>query len=374
MLKEKIAFAVVIATIILGSLLYVNQKYFSTVGNIILKEGDSNSSLEVEDKLVSKGRIYEYNTILVFPNGNEEIASNILLVEFNPSTANVLELSINEPKVLKSGDKIDVAFTITKNVIQKNGDLIKTFLLEQGLSDQYQDQLLANREFLQDLFAIKITRTNLATGELEDFGIIDSLEFSDQKFGGVKSVSPLQPGFVYSYNATAYARETETLFKTLSRTVNVRTNVDFSFVPSKWRHPLVLSDGTITTENSRKRNHAKSTFTFGTVVDSKEVVVSLAEVIPSIYEGKASTFGKNKNFIQWKVQGNVNKIDHFIVILDILGIRTVVGKSHNITNSNYFQFVDELTNKECGELTYFIVPVYFDYSRGPELQTNSVII
>jgi len=30
MLKEKIAFAVVIATIILGSLLYVNQKYFST--------------------------------------------------------------------------------------------------------------------------------------------------------------------------------------------------------------------------------------------------------------------------------------------------------------------------------------------------------
>jgi len=352
----------------------INQQIFSNIGDIVLNEGDTNAPTVFEDKTVLKGRIYEYTIVLIFPNGAEEIGANNLLIEFNPPTANILELNISDPEIEKSGDDIDVTFSIKKNVIQKDGDLIKTFLAEQGLSAQYQDQVLANRETLQNLFAVKITRTNLSTGAEEDFGIIDSPNFSDKKFGRMKAVTPLQSGFAYTYSAVAYARDTETLFKTLNRTINVRTNVSFDFTPSKWHHPLMLSDGTISTESSRKRNHSKSTFTFGNVADIKKINVSLADIMPSVNSGKASIFGGNKIFIQWKVQGNVNKIDHFIIILDILGIRAVVGKSHNVTNSNYFQFIDELTNKECGELTYFIVPVFFDYSRGPELQTNSVII
>lgn len=352
----------------------INQQTFTNIGDITLIDEDSNAPIVFEDSTVKEDRIYEYRAILLFIDGAEEIAANNLVVEFCPIANNILDLELTEPEVEETGDDLDVTFSITKNVIQGDADLVKSFLAEQGLTSQYQDQLLANRNLLQDLFAVRVTRTNLNTGELEDFGIIDGPSFSDRKFGAVKGVKPLQAGFSYTYNATAHARETDTLFDTLSRSIDVRTNVNYSFAPAKWKHPLALIRGNISSKSSRLRNHSKNVFTFGRVVDTKNSTVSLAEIIPSLTEGKASQFGENKIFVQWKVQGNVNKIDHFIVILDILGIKTVVGKSHNITNSNYFQFVDELTNQECGELTYYIVPVMFDYSRGPELKTNSVVI
>jgi len=352
----------------------INEQTFTNIGDISLIDEDSNAPVVFEDSTVKEDRIYEYRAILLFIDGAEEIAANNLVLEFSPVANNILSLEFSEPIIQESRDVLDATFTITKNVIQSDADLVKSFLSEQGLTPQYQDQLLSNRNLLQDLFAVRITRTNLNTGELEDFGVIDSPIFSDKKFGRVKGVKPLQGGFSYTYNITAHARETDSLFDTLSRNINVRTNVSYSLAPAKWRHPIALFKGNLSSASSRLRNYSKSTFTFGRVVDIKNTTISLADIIPSLMDGKASQFGNNKVFIQWKVQGNVNKIDHFIVILDVLGIRTVVGKSHNITNSNYFQFVDELTNQECGELTYYIVPVMFDYSRGPELKTNSVII
>ena len=137
---------------------------------------------------------------------------------------------------------------------------------------------------------------------------------------------------------------------------------------------LRCTNGNLVSENSLRRNHAKTDFTFGTVVNVTDIDVSLSDVLPSLYDGKAKELGSDRVLVQWKVQGNVDKIDHFIVILETLGIRTIVGKSHNITNSNYFQFVDELTNEESGGLTYYIMPVYYDYSRGTELKTNQVVI
>ena len=55
-------------------------------------------------------------------------------------------------------------------------------------------------------------------------------------------------------------------------------------------------------------------------------------------------------------------------------MRTVVGKCHNISETNYFQFVDSLDDGEHGKLKYFIIPVYYDFSKGTEVSTNEVII
>ena len=358
----------------------INEQSFSTVrpggegSEVTLIETDSNAPVVLEDTEVKEDRIYEYRALFIFADGTEEFAANNLIVEFCPVAANILELDVSEPDVEQSGDEIDVTFTVDKNVIQTQGDLIKSFLEEQGITTEFQDQLLANRDKLQNLFGVRVTRRNLTTGELEDFGIISSPNFSDKTFGRVRSVQPLQGGFDYKYTITAHARDTETLFETLRKTVQARTNVSYSFAPNQWRHPITLLRGNLVTPRTLIRNHSKSTFTFGRVVDNRTLTVSLADIQPSLFSGKVVRFGENQTLVQWKVQGDVNKIDHFIVILEILGMRTIVGKSHNITNSNYFQFVDKLTNQECGELSYFIVPVFFDYSRGPELKTNSVLI
>lgn len=363
-----------IALKLLRKNLSINESIATQIGEIKLIEADTNIPLIFEDTNVKTDRIYEYTVNFIYKDGTVETAANNLIIEYDPVSSNILQLNISEPEVVQAGDEFDVKFTIEKDVIKTETGLVKAFLEEQGLLTEFQGQVIDNREKLQDLFAVRVMRTNLTTGEIEDFGIIQSSQFSDRRFGRVKSVKPLQPGFNYRYSIIAHARDPETLFPTLEKKVFVRTNVSYTLRPFNFRHPITLLRGNIVTPSSLRRNYSKSTFTFGKVVDRKTADVSLADAQPSLYDGKVSRFGENSILVQWKVQGNANKIDHFIVILDVLGTRTVVGKSHNVTQNNSFQFVDELTNKECGELTYFIVPVFYDFSRGPELKTNQVLI
>ena len=354
--------------------LTINEQEDTQIGDVVLTDTDTNIPIFFEDTTVKEGRIYQYTIEFIYKDGNVENAANNLVIEYCPVVSNIVQLEVSEPEVVDQGDEFDVNFTIEKDIIETQGDLIKSFLQEQGLLGEFQEQVIENRDTLQNLFAVRVTRTNVSTGELEDFGIVSSQQFSDKRFGRVRSVKPLEPGFDYRYNITAHAREPETLFSTLKKIVTPRTNVSYSFSPFKTRHPITLQRGNIVTPSSLKRNHSKSTFTFGQVVDTEVVDVSLADVLPSLYEGKANKFGENSILVQWKIQGNVNKIDHFIVTLENLGMRTIVGKSHNVTTTNSFQFVDKLTNQECGELQYFIIPVFYDYSRGPELKTNQVVI
>ena len=83
---------------------------------------------------------------------------------------------------------------------------------------------------------------------------------------------------------------------------------------------------------------------------------------------------KDAILIQWSLNGNIDLVDHFIIVLNVLGIKTIVGTAHNISNSSYFEFVDLLTNNEGGSIFYHIIPVYYDYSRGPEIKTGKIVI
>ena len=357
--------------------LSLRQKNYTRIGPTRLVDTVDTSAVDIQDIDVSIGNIYEYVVDLHSRTGSIQQTTNSHIVEFNPTNSNILELSIGQTSIDEMGaNEIDVKFSITKSVIQKSADQIKAFLTSQGFLGEFQEDIIANKEALGNLFALGVKRQNISTGETEDFGIIDSdSEFSDIAFGASKGVSPVRAGYEYKYIVTAYARNIETIMPKLEREDTTNSNLPFTYLPSEWQHPITLSHGNILTPATLKRNHAKSTFTFGSIVDVKEVIVSLSSVLPSLYDGKAKAIKNNKSvLVQWKVQGNVNKIDHFIIVLEISGIKTIVGKSHNISNTNYFQFVDSLDNKESGGLTYFIVPVYFDFSRGVELKTNQVIL
>ena len=57
-----------------------------------------------------------------------------------------------------------------------------------------------------------------------------------------------------------------------------------------------------------------------------------------------------------------------------MGRSTIAGKAHSISSGKSFDFIDDVSPDDIGELTYRIVPIMNDYSRGAELRTNSVII
>ena len=350
------------------------EKEFSRVDDLVYLQDVTNGSIAISDIEVQQNKVYEYAVKLYFKTGSTQIASNNLIVEYAPITNNIVDIVTDSPQTITVGNSIDITFNITKNVIQTDANNIKLFLASQGFTTEFQDDITANREKLGSLFAIEVQRANITTGEIEHFGIIDSDQFSDIQYGQPKGVKSLQPGYEYKYILTAYARDPETLFPTANRDIEVSENVSYTLYPQKWRHPVTLTEGNLVTENTLRRNHGYSTFTFGKVVDITEVNVSLGEMLPSLLDAKVTQINQNKNLIEWKVQGNVLKIDHFIIVLDSIGIKTIVGKCHNISNSNYFQFVDLLSNNESGEITYSIIPVYYDFSRGTDLKTNQIII
>jgi hypothetical protein len=344
------------------------------IGDVVLLNGRGSAPLIVTDNSVKSGHIYEYICKLVYRDGQSVFASNNLVVEYLPVTSNVVNTLTSNPIITQNGTEIDVSFDLNSSLVETNIDLIKRAMTQQGLFNVFQEDIINNKEKLQNLLGYNVVRTNLTTGEIEDFGILIDTTFSDIKFGRVKGVKPVQPGFEYRYTVSTYFRSPETMIPTYTREVQTSTNNSYTLVPSKWYHPVTLTKGNVVSTRSLETNHAKTDFTHGTIGNITNVNVSLSKILPSLFDGKVSRVGNKLILTQWKVQGEISKIDHFIVILEMLGMRTIVGKCHNVTDGNYFQFIDSLDEGEHGALTYYILPVFYDYSRGTELKTNQVII
>lgn len=341
---------------------------------VFITNQETGAPIFITDNDVQPDRTYEYQVKLVYTTSEEVFGANNLIITYKPITANIVNTDISKPNVVQSGSEIDVQFTLNSSLVATNMDQIKSAIQDQGLLAFFQSAISSEKEKLQNIIAYGIKRTNLTTGEVEDFGITTDKNFSDQKLGPVKSVKSLQAGYEYRYAITTYLREAETTLTAATRTVQASANISYTLQPSKWHHPITLNKGNVVSDNTLKRNHASTVFSFGQVGNISTANVSLADILPSLSEATAQKFGKNSVLVQWRVQGKLTKIDHFVIVLENVGMRTVVGKSHNISDSNYFQFVDKLTDGEHGKLTYYIVPVFYDFSRGTEVPTNEVFV
>lgn len=351
------------------------EQTFTLAGQpTFMSNEETTAPIFITDTQVKPNRTYEYRLELVYVDGDVEVGTNNLVITFNPITANIVDTSMSTPVVIQNGLELDAQFTLESSLIPTELDAVRQALESQGLGQYYSDAIAEERQNLQNIIAYGIQRTNLTTGEVEDFGVITSKTFSDRQLGKVKGVKPLVNGFEYRYTITTFFRAAETTLRTVERTVETGMSSSYVLQPARWRHPVTLLYGNLVTQTSLERNHAKTTFSFGKVGNVVSANISLAAIVPSVIEAKAQKLQKFSTLIQWRVQGNVQKIDHFLIIMEILGMRTIVGKCHNISETNYFQFVDKLDDGEHGQLKYYIVPVYYDFSRGTEVGTNEVLV
>lgn len=348
--------------------LMVGESFFTnTNGN--------NASVFFTDPFVTIGNIYEYSIQLIYKDGSVEFSPTNLVVGFNPASKSIINTVTTPPAIIRTGNQIDVTFDLTSTIIEGTMDLLKKALTEQDLLSFWSADIIANKSSLQNLIAYSITRTDITTGLIESFGVIVDRNFSDSKLGARNGVSPIVEDHAYRYTINTHFRSTESSISTFTRVVQntVSPNLSYTLLPSKWYHPITLRDGNIVSAGSLQRNHSQSHFTFSDVADKQEVSISLVHNLPSITNGFVQKIGADKVMLQWKVQGDIKKVDHFVIIQEVLGMRTIVGKAHNISESNTVQFIDKLNKDEHAELTYYIVPIYFDWSRGTSLKTNKVI-
>jgi hypothetical protein len=354
----------------------LKEQNFTQVSDKVLLEGLSNGSIFIEDTTVKKNHVYEYAVILIYKDGSEEFSGTSVIQEFEPIETNIIAMELVDPKITKQGSGFDATFTIEYSLIKDDAETIRDYLSQQGIFGEFYQEILADKAKLDKVFGFVITRTNMNTSEIESCGVVDSLSFSDRRCGAAHGMKPIQEGYEYKYEVRAYLRNPETLFPTSAREVPIRegSSVTYSLKPAKWRHPVTLEEGNLVTPATIARNHANTAFTFGILAGTQTVTLSLGKALPTIQSAQVSKAKNGYLYLQWRVQGNTQMIDHFLIGMDVLGMQQNVGKAHNISSTGYFQMLDKLTNGESGAITYLITPVYFDYSKGSTTKTNQVVI
>jgi hypothetical protein len=311
---------------------------------------------------------------LIYKDGTTVVASNTPIVEFSPENNNIINVRLENLNVTQLENNVDVSFNIITDFILSNEDKIKAALDLQDLSRYFDGSV--SQDKLQNLVGHRVLRQNMSSGELEDFGTVLAKTFTDSAQGTICGAKPLEDGNEYTYFVFSHFRKPESMLGDYVKNVTFDNfpNMDYSYKPSKWQNPITLEKGNLISDNSLKRNYSKDKFSIGPVGKISSISVTLSKTLPTIFKGVATKANDKTIKLQWRVQGTISKIDHFIITVEILGNKSIVGKSHNISDSGLFQFVDVLDSGEKGMLNYYVTPVYFDYTRGVDYKMNRVFV
>jgi hypothetical protein len=331
-------------------------------------------SMIFEDLDVKGSHIYEYRAKAFTRRGREITTTGKAVIEFKILNGNAVEVSIGEPTISvdRTGD-LDVSFDIAGSVPKTSLSLITEILDETNLAKYFDDNIEANREQLSKLIAFNIDRVDLKTGEVESFGIVKGGTFSDKSNQKTNNVSPLKSGRKYRYVVSVCLREPDTLLENSTRTsIDKTTGKSYTFSPSKFLNPTVMSRGIIPATGQEVPDDIREIFNIGFVGVQKIVDVTTSEKRASVISVNAKKISKTQASIRWKVKGQTSAFDHFIVIGKKLGMSYIVGKHHNVGTNNAFEFVDKVSGKQTGEVTYTVVPVYSDYTHGTPVRAGRI--
>jgi hypothetical protein len=260
-------------------------------------------------------------------------------------------------------------------VVDTNQDIIKALLQRQDIYEQFQDDVLREREFLKSLIAHNVQRVDLTTGAREDFGVLTTTSFDDETLRKNQSIPVLKLGHKYRYEVTALLRTPESMFETLQKTkTDTITKKPYTYSPAKFMHPVTLKRGVLVTSSGLKTRFSKEAMSHGAIGATESIEVSFDEDVARVLDASVARFDSDLNVVTWKLRGSIDQVDHFLIMKEVHGVRTVIGKAHSEFAYGNCQYLHQLTARDAGSLVYVIVPVFNDYKTGAGAFTNSVIV
>lgn len=340
-------------TLLLGPSKLENYFFsFKDIGN----RKDVNIEYSVEFIKKDGTKIPGQNTLIVF---NKEIKTDILTTEILNQKNSITPTNLN------------VEFELSTILEKKQINLIVDIFKQQGIYDLFKDSIESTD--INFSFAYRILRTNEQTGEEVDFGVFEASVFNDLVSSKKRNIRILESGYSYLYKVFTYIRTPSTLLPQLEISSIYKTD-SYTYFPYFSRHPFTLKNGTLLTANSIKEQHSESEFSFGPTSKIVYVKADFSKALPSIKNSFLLNLNEELNLLSWSVDGNLDKIDHFIILMNQLGNKKIVAATHAISDTNSFEFINLVKEKNIGEISYSIIPVYFDYSLGQEITTNTIII
>lgn len=325
------------------------------------------------DTLVRPGNVYEYVARLIYDTGTSEQSGDAIIEFIQPAPGKV-DTKISDVSVQRDDD-INVTFSMSTTIIDTNIDIVRALLKRQDIYDAFQNDVIREREFLKSLIAHNVQRIDLTTGKRDDFGVITDETFSDRDLRKNQSILPLVGGHKYRYEIVALVRSPETMFDTLNKTKrDAVTKRTYTFSPAKFMHPITLSRGTLVSAQGLKTRYSKESMSHGVIGSIETVEVAFDADPARVVDATASRFDKYLNIVTWRVSGPIEHVDHFIVMKEVSGVRSIIGKAHSEFSYGNCQFIHQLSPRDEGALTYIVTPCFNDYAMGESAKTNIVLV
>lgn len=338
-----------------------------------VERSDPANVYTLDDLGVKPGHVYAYYCRLYRSSGSHEDRL-VTHYEHLPLVERIVETKIVNSTLLLTDRGYDVTFSIATTVVSTKLDLVKQLLERQGMLEIFQDDITSVRDQLGKLLTHNVKRVDLTTGTVEDFGTLETTTFSDLNARNVAGVSELRSGRKYRYVVTALMRAPETLLESFVKTkVDPTTSREYSYKPFKFQHPVVSKTGSIVTAASIRANYAKDPMTFGEIGNYAETEVTL-ETQRSIVAGAIrENKGSGTDVLRWRLAGSTTSdVDHFQIVVEHGGKKTIVGKATCVPNAENYLFVRKREKLEVGlDLRYYVCPVYHDFTRGAEARVSN---
>lgn len=349
---------------------------YTTVGDDVGFVDDASRQADLVatiDTDVSPNNIYRYVARLIFKDGNHSDFGDTTIEFIQPSPGEV-DTRI-ESLVVSHDTSPNVAFDITTVTVDTDLDVVKNMIDNLGLTEFFVGDIQAQRDQLKQLIAHSVQRVDLNTGLREDFGILTATHFDDAALRKNQAIQPLEYGHRYRYEVYPLLRAAETMFDDFRKdAVDQVTKKPYTFSPSKFLHPITLNRGVIVTSAGANQRYAKDPMAYGVIGSNTFTEVSFDLDTAKVIEPTAAKFDRYLNVVSWKVLGDINQVDHFLVMKEVHGIRTLIGKTHSGFAYGSCQYIHPTSGHDIGALKYVIVPVMDDYRLGAAALTNTVIV
>lgn len=326
------------------------------------------------DGIVKNQHVYEYTVKLFYKAGDTEYAGHAV-VEFIKSESGIVATEISEVEIDQGTSEPNVRFQINTRLLDDNIDMLTGLLKLREIDTYFQGAIENERDLFKKLVAHNIQRINLTTGEREDFGIITDQVFNDVLYRKSNAVKPLDPICQYRYEVYPLLRSPETLFENLNKgMLDAVTKKPYNYNPAKFLHPVTLNRGMLVTPTGRRTLFSKQEMSHGIVGNVSIVEAQFEEDPTSIREVQVTRIDYNTFRLEWQVTGLISHIDHFIIIKDVLGVRTIIGKVHSEFASATAFYLHKLGSDDVGQFKYSIIPVFNNYSVGTEEESELIEI
>jgi len=348
----------------------------TTIGSDIGFVDDSTRQadlLTTIDSDVQQHNIYRYAIRLIYLDGQTTEYGDATIEFIKPSPG---EVDTRVENLQVDHDNVpNVTFDITTSVVDTDMDAIKKMLENQGLKEHFDGDITAQRDELKKLIAHTVYRVDLNTGTRENFGILTDPSFDDGALRKNQAIKELEYGHRYRYEIYPLLRAPETLFDGFQKeAVDQVTKKPYVFSPAKFLHPFTLRRGVLVSVGGAKQRYAKDPMAYGIIGSIVFIEASFDQDGAKVIDSSATKFDRFTNIVSWRVQGDIRQVDHFLIMKQVHGMRTMLGKAHSEFANGTCQYVHPFNRHDAGAIQYIIVPVMNDYKLGQASVTNTLLV